>query len=95
MMKQKVVPMKKIDQIMQEMGFKQDAPDSVKEAFIKHLIRASTGIAVTTPSEKEASFQVIERVNFSTARKEKQSPTPQLAFDFFEEKQTRSEKKSS
>ena len=87
--------MKKIDQIMQEMGFKQDAPDSVKEAFIKHLIRASTGVTVTTPSEKDASFKVIERVNFSTAKKEKQNLPPQLAFDFFEEKQSRYEKKSS
>ncbi len=87
--------MKKIDQIMQEMGFKQDAPDSVKEAFIKHLIRASTGVTVTTPSEKEASFKVIERVNFASAKKETPNPTSQLAFDFFEEKQSRFQKKSS
>lgn len=29
---------------MQEMGFRKDAPDSVKEAFIKHLVYASTGV---------------------------------------------------
>ena len=87
--------MKKIDQIMQEMGFKQDAPDSVKEAFIKHLIRASTGVTVMTPSEKEANFKVVQRVNFVSAKKETPNANSQLAFDFFEDKQSRFEKKSS
>lgn len=44
--------MKKIGDIMAEMGFRKDAPDSVKEAFIKHLIKSSTGVEVETPSEK-------------------------------------------
>ena len=44
--------MKKIGDIMTEMGFRKDAPDSVKEAFIKHLIHAATGVVVKTPSEK-------------------------------------------
>lgn len=87
--------MKKIDKIMQEMGFKQDAPDSVKEAFIKHLIRASTGVTVMTPSEKEANFKVVQRVNFVSAKKETPNVNSQLAFDFFEDKQSRFEKKSS
>ena len=38
---------------MQELGFNKNAPDSVKEAFIKHLIKASTGVNVVTPSEKK------------------------------------------
>lgn len=37
---------------MEEMGFRKDASESVKEAFIKHLIRNATGISVQTPSEK-------------------------------------------
>ena len=45
--------MKKINDIMNEMGFNKDAPDSVKEAFIKHLIKASTGVDVITPTEKK------------------------------------------
>jgi hypothetical protein len=45
--------MKKISEIMNELGFKKDAPDSVKEAFIKHLIYVSTGTKV--PDEKEQS----------------------------------------
>ena len=45
--------MKKINDIMNEMGFNKDAPDSVKEAFIKHLIKASTGADVITPTEKK------------------------------------------
>lgn len=45
--------MKKINDIMKEMGFNKEAPDSVKEAFIKHLIKASTGVDVITPTEKK------------------------------------------
>lgn len=45
--------MKKIDVLMQELGFNKNAPDSVKEAFIKHLIKTSTGVNVTTPSEQK------------------------------------------
>lgn len=44
--------MKKIGDIMAEMGFREDAPNSVKEAFIKHLIKSSTGVDVETPTEK-------------------------------------------
>ena len=44
--------MKKIDQIMAELGFNKDAPNSTKEAFIKHLL-AHSGIRVMTPSEKK------------------------------------------
>ncbi|MEN0058096.1 MAG: hypothetical protein AAGB31_04625 [Bdellovibrio sp.] len=45
--------MKKMDELMAELGFKQEAPRAVKEAFIKHLIKASMGVNVQTPSEKE------------------------------------------
>ena len=45
-------PVKKISELMSEMGFRKEAPDSVKEAFIKHLIRAAEEVHVTTPSEK-------------------------------------------
>ena len=44
--------MKKVGDLMAELGFREDAPDSVKEAFIKHLIRASEGVEVQTPTEK-------------------------------------------
>lgn len=44
--------MKKIGEIMQEMGFKKDAPDSVKEAFIKHLVYASTGTRLENNQSK-------------------------------------------
>lgn len=69
--------MKKIDQLMSELGFRKDAPEGVKEAFIKHLIKASTGVNVVTPSEKkeiEASPEKIVRF---------QAPQ-QLSFGFIE-----------
>lgn len=54
--------MKKIDQLMAELGFNKNAPDSVKEAFIKHLIKSSTGTIVTTPSERKEIAENPERV---------------------------------
>lgn len=38
---------------MKEMGFREQALDSVKEAFVKHLIKVSMGIEIETPSEKK------------------------------------------
>ncbi|MCE3010692.1 MAG: hypothetical protein LW875_08770 [Proteobacteria bacterium] len=43
--------MKKIGDIMNDLGFREDAPRSLKEAFIKNLIKAAYGIEVETPSE--------------------------------------------
>ncbi|WP_374076572.1 hypothetical protein [Bdellovibrio bacteriovorus] len=71
--------MKKIGDLMAELGFNKDAPNSVKEAYIKHLIKASTGVNVTTPSEKKEMAENPQRVV--------QLATPQqLSFDFSEEK---------
>lgn len=47
--------MKKMGDMMAEMGFRKDAPDSVKEAFLKHLIKNATGVELETPSEKHAT----------------------------------------
>lgn len=72
--------MKKIDLLMQELGFNKNAPDSVKEAFIKHLIKASTGASVVTPSEQREIEQNPLRVV--------QLKNPQqLSFDFLNEKE--------
>ncbi|MEK6774809.1 MAG: hypothetical protein AABY64_12775 [Bdellovibrionota bacterium] len=71
--------MKKIGDLMTEMGFRKEAPQSAKEAFLKHLIRAAEGVHVTTPLEKKE----IEKNNIP------QIPTfeahqVQLSFDFNE-----------
>lgn len=71
--------MKKVGNIMQELGFKKDGPDSVKEAFIKHLIKASTGVNVVTPSEaKEIRENPDKIVSFK-------NPPQQLSFGFIED----------
>ncbi|MGE5085609.1 MAG: hypothetical protein ACM3MG_04865 [Bacillota bacterium] len=54
--------MKKIDQLMAELGFNKNAPEGVKEAFIKHLIKASTGVNVVTPSEEREMTQNPEKI---------------------------------
>ena len=75
--------MKKIDQLMAELGFKKDAPEGVKEAFIKHLIKASTGVNVVTPTEKreiESSpkkvvlFQAPQQLSFEFVESHAQEP---------------------
>jgi hypothetical protein len=67
--------MKKMNELFTELGFNKNAPDSVKEAFIKHLIKASTGVNVVTPSEKREIAENPEKV---IALKTPQ----QMSFDF-------------
>lgn len=45
--------MKKINELMKDLGFNPKGSDSVKEAFIKNLIKASYGVDVVTPTEKK------------------------------------------
>ena len=76
--------MKKVGQLMKEVGFNPDSSDSAKEAFIKYLIKQATGVNVQTPSEKKAIMASPEKVvNFPV----------QLTFDF-DESEARSLKKA-
>lgn len=57
--------MKKLGDIMNELGFNKNAPDSVKEAFIKNLIKSAYGVEVQTPSEKaEMEKKQSEQLSF-------------------------------
>jgi hypothetical protein len=56
--------MKKIGEIMDELGFNKNAPDSVKEAFLKNLIRSAYGVDVQTPTEKVEAERVGEQLSF-------------------------------
>jgi hypothetical protein len=50
--------MKKAGQILKELGFREDAPDSLKEAFVRHLIKSATGQVVEPgPHEKKELIQ--------------------------------------
>lgn len=82
--------MKKIGEIMGELGFNSQAPDSVKEAFIKHLIKASTGVTVETPSERRA----VESNPHLVKKIYKKAPPQQLSFDFSENSEVNSPKKA-
>ena len=68
--------MKKIGDIMEEMGFNKDASNSVKEAFIKHLIKSATGVDVKTPTEKLIEEREIIKKDLGI----------QLSFDFSQDK---------
>lgn len=72
--------MKRIGQLMEELGFRKEASDSVKEAFIKHLIRASEGVSVMTPSEQR---EIAENPNRIKVLPQPTRPAgEQLSFDF-------------
>lgn len=76
--------MKKIGELMKEIGFNPHASESVKEAFIKHLIKQSTGSNVQTPSEKKIISENPEKF-ISFNKSEKYALPTQLAFSFDDE----------
>ena len=63
--------MKKMDTILAELGFRKDAPQSVQEAFIKHLIKASLGVDVVTPTEKREKVEQEKQLEFDFMKRSK------------------------
>ena len=45
--------MKKMSELMKELGFNPNSATSAQEAFIKNLMKSAYGINVITPSEKK------------------------------------------
>jgi hypothetical protein len=88
--------MKKIGDIMAEMGFRKDAPDSVKEAFIKHLIKSATGVDVETPTEKREKLFRAPRPKAAIFQNEtpRSAEPEQLSFAFIEDVQPKKAKVS-
>lgn len=76
--------MKKIGDLMAEMGFRKEAPESLKEAFLKHLIKNATGVEVETPSEKAQKLIRPPQPKPSLNQIETNKDEPkQLVFEFF------------
>ena len=67
--------MKKMGDLMKDLGFNPEASDSAKEAFLKYLIKNGAGVNVPTPTEKKMILQSSGKVI--------QFPQ-QLTFDFDE-----------
>lgn len=63
--------MKKMSELMKEMGFREAASTSAKEAFIKNLIKQAVGVEVETPSEKNTKKieQWCEQLSFDFDQK--------------------------
>ena len=85
--------MKKIADIMKEIGFNKHGSDAVKEAFVKNLIKQAHGINVQTPSEKKIIAEHPGKI-VSMTMSEKYSLPTQLAFDFEEKSKISSRKKA-
>lgn len=73
--------MKKIGELMKDIGFNPHASDSVKEAFVRHLIKQATGVNLQTPTEKKIIAANPEKF-FSIKSAEKYSLPAQLTFEF-------------
>ena len=80
--------MKSVAEIMNELGFSHEASTETKEAFIRHLIKQTTGTLINTPSENR-KIDSLENVSPLADRKlaaEKDDfvldgPPSQLCFD--------------
>ena len=81
--------MKKMGDLMKDMGFNPKSSTSAQEAFIKHLIKAAHGVDVMTPSEKK-----IIQDNPQKIVSLKSLSNQQLAFDFESEIFTAPNKKT-
>ena len=78
--------MKKVSELMDELGFDPEGSPTVKEAFIKYLIKASEGVNVLTPTEK-----AVIKANPTQIKVLPIAHKPeQLSFDFHSEAQPRS-----
>ncbi len=55
--------MKKLGDLMKELGFNPESPVSAQEAFIKHLIRDAYGVDVETPTEKRGRVPLKSKVS--------------------------------
>ena len=70
--------MKKMSELMDELGFDPEGSPAVKEAFIKYLIKASEGVNVLTPTEKTLIKADPNKIKVLPVAKKPE----QLAFDF-------------
>lgn len=75
--------MKRTADLMREMGFRDDASEGAKEAFLKHLIKAAHGVEVETPTEKRKrqTKEWLEASQKTTETPTKGEPE-QLSFNF-------------
>jgi hypothetical protein len=69
---------KRVGDIMKEMGFREDASDEAKKAFIRHLIQAATKSEVPSLASKAPRPPAVKAAQAPEPREE------QLSFDFDE-----------
>lgn len=72
--------MKKMNEMMKDLGFNAEGSDSVKEAFIKNLIKAAYGVNVVTPTEKKIIQENPQKI--VSFKNSKRQSVDQLSFDF-------------
>ena len=83
--------MKKMGELMKDMGFNSKSSTSAQEAFIKYLIKAAHGVDVMTPSEKKIIQDNPQKI---VSLKSLAPPNQQLAFDFESESAINQNKKT-
>jgi hypothetical protein len=78
--------MKKMSELMDELGFDPEGSPAVKEAFVKYLIKSAEGVNVLTPTEKYLIKSDPQKIKILPIN----SKPEQLSFAFPEETQPRS-----
>lgn len=68
--------MKKMGELMKDLGFNPNSATSAQEAFIKYLIKSAYGADVMTPSEKKIIQDNPQKIVSL------KSMSQQMAFDF-------------
>lgn len=72
--------MDRVGEIMERLGFRKEADESAKVAFVKNLIQQAYGVSVNVPQQYQ-SLDLGQELQAKSQRKEPQ----QLSFDFKEE----------
>lgn len=85
--------MKKMSELMDELGFDPEGSSAVKEAFVKYLIKSSQGINVLTPAEKTLIKASPSTVTSLSLDNNGSASTNQMQFDFMSEPSQKSIKR--
>ena len=74
--------MKKVGDLMFDLGFNPKSSTSAQEAFLKHLVKVAHGVDVMTPSEKKIIQANPQKIVTLKSLKQNKNTQHQFAFDF-------------
>lgn len=85
---------KKCEKVIEQIGFKEEASASVKEAFIRHIIKSSFHMASVENRKRYNEKGRNHRLKLQSPNCEKVSQPLQLCFEFYQDQSHKKEKVS-